>query len=199
MPRVITREEAKRLGGVPVARRVMSRADAEAAGGVAIESDAEGRIKELGGVKQPDGTYLVPGENGGPALRLDAQANPVGGPIQTGSDEATGLENAVATLGSAALPVIPQAKGIEAALGTIGTDKSAGDAYRKGRDETKRTIQQAKDKAGFIPQLAGAVLSGGIAAPETILGRVGLSAGLSAAGQALDSNVDLTKLSCSLK
>lgn len=158
-------------------------------------STAESRILELGGVRQADGTYLIPGHGGTEPFRLDADGNRIGDAPAIGEEstaEAIG-NRVVATAGSALLPVAPQFVGIERGLQSLTTNKGFGDEYRKGRDDTKRVIAGAKEKAGLGYEIAGAVLSGGVTAPETILGRVALAGALGAGGAALTSDVDLTK------
>lgn len=194
MPRVISADEAKRLGAVPVGPRVMTRAEAEAAGAVPIASDVETRIASLGGVKQADGTYVVPGENGGPALRLDAEGNQLDAPVigEESTGEAVG-NRVLATAASGAQGFIPQLKGVAAAAGALGSGANVGEAYRKERDSTKATVEQARGKSGLGYDILGSVLAGGVAAPETAGARIALSAGLGAVNAASGSNVDLTK------
>lgn len=158
----------------------------------AMESDGiEARVAELGGVKQADGTYVVPGAPGSAPFRLDAQGNrldeaPVIGEESTA--EAIG-NRVVATAASGSQGFMPQIAGAAKVLATGGD----GDTYRAARDETKATVEQAREKAGIGYDVLGAVLGSGVAAPETLIGRLGLSAGLGAVNAASGSDVDLTQ------
>lgn len=176
-----------RTRATPVASDWRSRAVVDESAGV------EARILELGGVKQSDGTYLVPGEGGTAPFRLDAQGNrldeaPVIGEESTG--EAIG-NRVLATAASGAQGLIPQIAGAAKVAATL--PANAGDVYRQTRDETKATIEQARERAGIGYDIAGAVLSSGLAAPEALAGRMALAGGVSAVNAAAGSDVDLTQ------
>lgn len=157
-------------------------------------SDVESRIKELGGVKQPDGTYLVPGEGGTAPFRLDADGNrldeaPVIGEEST--KEAI-LGRTLATAASGAQGFVPQIAGVGAAAAALGQGADVGAAYRKERDTTKATIEAAREDAGIGYDILGQVPAA-LVNPASIPGRIALSAGLGAVNAASASDVDLTR------
>lgn len=194
MPRIITAAEAAQLGAQPVEPRVLSAEEAQALGAVPVESNIESRIAELGGVKQADGTYLVPGENGGAALQLDAEGNQVDAPAigEESTREAIG-NRVLATAASGAQGLAPQIAGAARVAATGDTGQ-----YAKTRDSTKAAIEQARAKAGIGYDIAGKVLSAPVA-PAGAIGRMGVSAILSGVEAAADSDVDLTKPGASLE
>ena len=156
-------------------------------------NDVAANIAKLGGVKQADGTYLVPGEGGTAPFRLDAEGNRLGETPAIGADvEASGLEKVVATTAAGAQGFIPQIAGAARVVATAGSGVDARNEYRKTRDETKRTIEQARAKSGLGYDVLGSVLSGGLVAPATVGGRIGVSALLGAANAASGSTVDTT-------
>lgn len=151
-------------------------------------SSVESRIVGMGGVKQSDGTYLVPNEQGGPALRLDADGNQLDAPEIGAESTGEAIGNRVlATAASGAQGFAPQVAGAAHAL-------ASGDAsnYRKTRDSTKATIEQAREKAGLGYDILGQI-PGAFVNPASAGQRIALSAGLGAANAAAGSNVDLTK------
>jgi hypothetical protein len=157
-------------------------------------SDVEARIVSLGGVKQADGTYLVPGGGTAP-FRLSAQGDrldeaPAIGEESTG--EAIG-NRVLATAAAGAQGLAPQIAGAARVVATGDTKQ-----YAPTRDSTKATIEQARAKAGIGYDILGSVLSSGLAAPETLLGRVALAGGVSAINAGAASDVDLTKDDASL-
>ena len=154
----------------------------------------EARIKELGGIKQPDGSYLVPGADGTAPFRLDASGNRLDEAPAIGGESTKEaiLNRVVATGASGAQGFIPQIAGAARAVNTLGTGQDAGDAYRETRDETKRTIEMAKEKAGLGYEILGQLPSAFVA-PASVAGRVGLSALMAGAQAAAGSDVDLTR------
>ncbi len=157
-------------------------------------SDVESRIKELGGIKQPDGTYLVPGEGGTAAFRLDAEGNRLDEAPAIGeeSTKEAVLTRTLATAASGAQGFVPQIAGVGEAAAALGQGRDVGEAYRKKRDETKRTIEAAREEAGIGYDILGQIPAA-LVNPASVAGRVALSGGLGVVNAAAASDVDLTR------
>lgn len=140
------------------------------------------------GVRQPDGTWLVQTPQG--PVRLDDEGNPVeeihtpGGSQDVEALSKEGVLNRVlATAQGGAQGLVPQLAGLKAAA--LGGD------YKQARDEARQTVATAEEEAGPLYGVAGAVLSGGLVAPESMAGRLALSGGLGAVGAAAETGGDL--------
>lgn len=140
------------------------------------------------GVRQPDGTWLVQTPQG--PVRLDDEGNPVeeihtpGGSQDVDATSKEGVLNRVlATAQGGAAGLVPQLAGLKAAA--LGGD------YKTARDEARKTVAAAEEEAGPLYGVAGAILSSGLVAPESMAGRLALSGGLGAVGAAAESGGDL--------
>lgn len=149
------------------------------------------------GQRQSDGTYLVDTPQG--PVRFDAQGNEIQSPEEAAARKSIGEEStkeavltrALATTQGGAQGFVPQVAGLSKASGT-NVDELA-ESYRTERDQAARAVKQATEKSGLAFPIAGAILSSGPAAPETIAGRVALSTGMGAANALAESSADLTK------
>jgi hypothetical protein len=140
------------------------------------------------GVRQPDGTWLVQTPQG--PVRLDDEGNSVdeihtpGGSQDVEATSKEGILNRVlATAQGGAQGLVPQAAGLRAL--------ATGGDYKKARDEARQTVATAEEEAGPIYGVAGAVLSGGLVAPASMIERLALSGGIGAVGAAAESDGDL--------
>lgn len=148
-------------------------------------------IQEFG-TKQDDGNYLV--KRGEVTQLFTPEGNPVEDvKAKLDHSEATGLEKVLTTVNSGAQGLVPQVAGLKAAL-EVDDPEGAKERYRLARDRAKQATDAASEKAGLGYQVAGAVLSGGLAAPESIAGRVALAGGLGALNAATSSGGDVTRL-----
>lgn len=189
MPRTITAAEAQQLGAVEIEPRTMTLAEAQAAGAEEIDPSLPAFLAERG-QKQPDGTYLVDTPQG--PVHFDASGNELDAREQPGeSNKEAALTRVLATAAAGAQGFAPQIAGAAKVVAQL--PSNPGEVYRQQRDETKATIDAAREEAGIGYDIAGAVLSSGLAAPGTILGRVALAGGVAAANAAATSDVDLTK------
>lgn len=142
------------------------------------------------GVRQPDGTWLVQTPTG--PVRLNDDGTPVealhtpggSGDVDALSEEGV-LNRVLATAQGGAQGLVPQLAGLTAA--------AKGGDYAKARDDARDTVNKATEEAGIGYQIAGSVLSSGLAAPESMTARLGLSAGLGGLNAAAESGGDLEK------
>lgn len=140
------------------------------------------------GVRQPDGTWLVKTPEG--PVRLDANGRPVeeihtpGGSQDVDATSKEGILNRVlATAQGGAQGLVPQAAGLRAL--------ATGGDYKKARDEARAVVNAATEEAGLGYEVAGAILSSGLVAPESMGARLALSAGVGGVGAAAESGGDL--------
>lgn len=140
------------------------------------------------GVRQADGTWLVQTPQG--PVRLDDEGNPVdeihtpGGSQDVEATSKEGVLNRIlATAQGGAQGLVPQAAGLRAL--------ATGGDYKQARDEARRTVATAEEEAGPLYGVAGAVLSGGLVAPASMIERLALSGGIGAVGAAAESGGDL--------
>jgi len=143
------------------------------------------------GVRQPDGTWIVPTPQG--PVHLDEYGEPLeaihtpGGSqdVEAASKEGV-LNRILATAQGGAQGLVPQMAGLKAL--------AQGGDYKKARDEARKVVDVATEEAGLGYQVAGSVLSSGLAAPESMAARLGLSAGLGAVGAGAESGGDLGEM-----
>lgn len=140
------------------------------------------------GVRQTDGTWLVQTPQG--PIRLDDEGNPVdeihtpGGSQDVEALSKEGILNRVlATAQGGAQGLVPQAAGLRAL--------ATGGDYKKARDEARAVVNAATEEAGLGYEVAGAILSSGLVAPESMGARLALSAGVGGVGAAAESGGDL--------
>jgi hypothetical protein len=143
------------------------------------------------GVRQPDGTWIVPTPQG--PVHLDEYGEPLaaihtpGGSQDVEATSKEGVLNRIlATAQGGAQGLVPQMAGLRAL--------AEGGNYKKARDEARKVVDVATEEAGLGYQLAGSVLSSGLAAPESMAGRLGVSAGLGAVGAGAESDGDLGEM-----
>jgi len=150
--------------------------------------DAPGGSFKSRGVRQPDGTWIVPTPQG--PVHLDEYGEPLeaihtpGGSqdVEAASKEGV-LNRILSTAQGGAQGFVPQMAGLRAL--------AEGKDYKKARDEARKVVDTATEEAGLGYQVAGSVLSSGLAAPESMAERLGVSAGLGAVGAAAESGGDL--------
>lgn len=140
------------------------------------------------GVRQSDGTWLVQTPQG--PVRLDDEGNPVdeiytpGGSQDVDATSREGILNRVlATAQGGAQGFVPQAAGLRAL--------ATGGDYRQARDEARAVVNAATEEAGLGYEVAGSILSSGLVAPESMAGRLALSAGVGGVGAAAETEGDL--------
>lgn len=140
------------------------------------------------GVRQADGTWLVQTPQG--PVRLDGEGNSVekihtpGGSQDVEATSKEGVLNRIlATAQGGAQGLVPQAAGLRAL--------ATGGDYAKARDEARAVVNAATEEAGLGYEVAGAILSSGLVAPESMGARLALSAGVGGVGAAAESDGDL--------
>lgn len=156
--------------------------------GATLDSAADVDTFRQRGVRQPDGTWLVQTPQG--PVRLDDEGNSVeeihtpGGSQDVEATSKEGVLNRVlATAQGGAQGLVPQAAGLRAL--------ATGGDYKKARDEARKTVEAATEEAGLGYEIAGSVLSSGLVAPESMAGRLALSAGVGGVGAAAETGGDL--------
>jgi hypothetical protein len=156
--------------------------------GATLDAPPDSDTFKRRGVRQPDGTWLVQTPDG--PVRLDDEGNPVdaihtpGGSqdVEAASKEGV-LNRILATAQGGAQGLVPQAAGLRAL--------ATGGDYSKARDEARKTVEAATEEAGLGYEVAGAIASSGLAAPESLAGRLGVSAGVGAVGAGAESGGNL--------
>lgn len=159
--------------------------------GARLDSSMEPDTFKSRGVRQPDGTWLVQTPDG--PVRLDDAGNLVETvedrdlkrQLATAQTREGVLNRVLATAQGGAQHFVPQLAGL--------AEASKGGDYEEGKARARKSIDTAIKDAGIGYELAGGLLSSGVAAPETAAARIALGAGLGAANAAAESDLDMAE------
>lgn len=179
------------------AKRVSS-APMEGPEGFATQDIFEVQTPQGPGRVNTRGDYLPSDDEMAVWRKASEARTKLGGLKETGR---LGLQDAVAALDAGSFSASPNLAGLHALTmwpvdpktGAKSPHSNPMEAYRAARDAMDATRDEAKRKAGVLPQVVGMLPGSLVGAPATALGRIGYGGALAGIQAAGESEADVTK------